>query len=360
MEEQHISLRYVGGSSDKVYHLHLVPSGSGWVVNFEYGRYGSTLQSGTKTKAGSVAYDAAKKIYDKILKEKTTEGYKPIGEKSAGQVASAPVEVAEWVPQLLNPVDEVQATALLYDPNWGMQEKFDGVNRIIGVTEKGEPFAVNKLGKPVPVPAALARDLQSLHMLVGRIVIAGEGMGETVQCHDLLWLNSDLRYEAFSVRYQKLDSIFESCCFDTLSLAPLFLGNDKKGAFQRLRKGNFEGVVFKRLSAPYTSGRPASGGDQLKFKFWAEPAAVIVSKINAKSSFGMEMLNDQGERVFVGNCTVPVNKDMPQVGDIVEVKYLYIVAEGGHLYQPFYLGPKDAGQISDCYTRQLKIKRRTP
>ena len=356
MEEQHISLRYVGGSSDKVYHLHLVQQGAGWLVNFEYGRYGSTLQSGTKTKAGPVAYADAKKIYDKILKEKTSEGYKPIGETSAGQVASAPVEVAEWVPQLLNPVEETEAKALLYDDDWGMQEKFDGVNRIIGVTEKGEPFAVNKLGKPVPVPAALAEDLKALYQLVGRVIIAGEGMGETIQCHDLLLMTVDLRNLPFVERYHDLEQLNETYHLSNLHIAPLFLGNDKKGAFQRLRKGNFEGVVFKRLSAPYTSGRPASGGDQLKFKFWAEPAAVIVSKINAKSSFGMEMLNDEGERVFVGNCTVPVNKDMPKVGDIVEIKYLYIVAEGGHLYQPFYLGPKDAGQVSDCYIRQLKIK----
>ncbi len=356
MNEENASLRYTGGNSDKLYFLHLIQQGSGWVVNFEYGRYGSTLQSGTKTKAGPVDYAAAKKIYDKIYREKTGEGYKPFGEKSA-VIASAPVDVAEWLPQLLNPIDEVQAAALLNDPNWGMQEKFDGVNRIVGTTEKGEPFAVNKLGKPVPVSATLADDLTDAHQRYGRIVVAGEGMGEMIRAHDLLWLGYDLRPSRFDDRYHQLQNLLENWLFAKIIIAPLFTSNqDKIREYTRLLKGNFEGVVFKRLNSTYTPGRPASGGDQLKFKFWAEPAAVIVCRINDKSSIGMEMLNENDERVFVGNCTIPVNHEMPQVGAIVEIKYLYINTPGGHLYQPIYLGPKDAGQLSDCYTKQLKIK----
>ena len=61
-----VSLYYQQGPSDKVYHAHLEAKGNGWIVNFAFGRRGSTLQTGTKT-SEPVAYDKAKTIYDKIV-----------------------------------------------------------------------------------------------------------------------------------------------------------------------------------------------------------------------------------------------------------------------------------------------------
>lgn len=62
------------GTSNKEYHLQLEESGSGYVVNFQYGRVGNALQSGTKT-ATPVTLPEAEKIYDKLLKEKLGKGY---------------------------------------------------------------------------------------------------------------------------------------------------------------------------------------------------------------------------------------------------------------------------------------------
>ena len=57
----------------------------------------------------------------------------------------------------------------------------------------------------------------------------------------------------------------------------------KRRAFEELKANNAEGVVFKRIWAPYSPGRPNSDGDQLKYKF-VETASVIVNAINAKRS----------------------------------------------------------------------------
>jgi len=46
---QSISLYYREGGSDKVYHVQLREVGGGYVVNFQYGRRRSTLQTGNKT-----------------------------------------------------------------------------------------------------------------------------------------------------------------------------------------------------------------------------------------------------------------------------------------------------------------------
>jgi bifunctional non-homologous end joining protein LigD len=45
------------------------------------------------------------------------------------------------------------------------------------------------------------------------------------------------------------------------------------------------------------------------------------------------------EEVSVGNVTIPVNFDIPRVGSVVEVRYLYAYP-GGSLYQPVYLGAR--------------------
>ncbi len=69
-----VSLYYREGSSDKVYQAAIEPAGNQFVVNFAYGRRGATLTTGTKT-SSPVDYDAAKKIYTKLVSEKKAKGY---------------------------------------------------------------------------------------------------------------------------------------------------------------------------------------------------------------------------------------------------------------------------------------------
>src|ERR1039457_3532182 len=71
-----ITLYYREGSSDKVYQASIEPVGELFVVNFAYGRRGSTLSSGTKN-SSPVDYDMAKRTYDKLVREKMAKGYTP-------------------------------------------------------------------------------------------------------------------------------------------------------------------------------------------------------------------------------------------------------------------------------------------
>lgn len=49
MQNESIALAFTEGSSDKVYHAQLEAKGEGYTVNFQYGRRGGTLASGSKT-----------------------------------------------------------------------------------------------------------------------------------------------------------------------------------------------------------------------------------------------------------------------------------------------------------------------
>jgi bifunctional non-homologous end joining protein LigD len=68
------SLYYREGSSDKVYQVELAPMGGLFLVNFAFGRRGSTLNTGTKTPA-PVDEAKAKEIFAKLVREKKAKGY---------------------------------------------------------------------------------------------------------------------------------------------------------------------------------------------------------------------------------------------------------------------------------------------
>lgn len=76
------------GTSDKVYEVDLCEAGEGeFVVNFRYGRRGTTLREGTKT-TFPVSRAEAEVVFDKLVESKTSKGYSA----SAPEVAVQPVQ----------------------------------------------------------------------------------------------------------------------------------------------------------------------------------------------------------------------------------------------------------------------------
>jgi len=70
-----ISLYLREGTSDKVYEVDLCEAGEGeFVVNFRYGRRGTTLREGTKT-TFPVTRAEAEAVYAKLVESKTSKGY---------------------------------------------------------------------------------------------------------------------------------------------------------------------------------------------------------------------------------------------------------------------------------------------
>ena len=114
-----ITLYFKQGLSDKVYQTAIEPKDGGYFVTFAYGRRGSTMTTGNKTPT-AVNYDAAKAIYDKLIKEKTSKGYTPGEDGTPYQHTNGPKQASGILPQLLNAVDEDEAKALVADPDWWM------------------------------------------------------------------------------------------------------------------------------------------------------------------------------------------------------------------------------------------------
>jgi bifunctional non-homologous end joining protein LigD len=133
-----------------------------------------------------------------------------------------------------------------------------------------------------------------------------------------------------------------------------FTTGQKLALLERLRQGKREGIVFKLLAAPYTPGRPNSGGSQLKHKFCATLSAVV-ARVNKQRSVELQLLGSDGWRTC-GNVTIPANHPVPQAGAVVEVKYLYAFKESDLLYQPVYLGVREDVAGPECLASQLKYK----
>ena len=345
------SLYYRQGSSDKEYHVRLESKGDGFVVNTAFGRRGSTLSTGTKTSA-PVYYDMALMIFEKLVNEKKAKGYTQGANGTPYQNTEQASQVSGLLPQLLNAIDEAEAARLVSDPRWAMQEKKDG-RRLLLRKEDGVIAGINKLGLTVGVPETVVRTAQDV---AGDYVMDGESIGDYLHAFDLLFLNGeDLRGQSYNRRYCALLNLLAGGLPKHIKAVTCWVDPMDKAAWLRdFKEAKAEGVVFKLLAAPYTVGRPNSGGSQLKHKFVATLSAVV-AKINAQRSVGLRLLNHEGWQA-IGNVTIPANHKVPAVGAVVETRYLHAYRDGS-LYQPVYLGERSDVRQEECVVSQLKFKR---
>ena len=348
---QSVSLFYREGSSDKVYHASIESKDSGFVVNFAYGRRGNALTTGTKT-SSPVDLPSAQKIFDKLVKEKTAKGYTvdSAGKPAIGSVAESNDSGIRC--QLLGPIEEDRALKLIADDDYIAQEKHDG-RRLLIQKKAGFLTGINKKGLTV----SLHPTLESLIDAEVDFVVDGEDMGDgVVIVFDVLEVDGrDLRGVLLKDRLIALRSLVEG--HGLALIESIYADNavEKRRLYERLLAEGKEGIVFKRKDAPYTPGRPSSGGSQLKYKFY-ETASFIVHSINGKRSVAIRLYGENGEFVEAGNVTIPPNHEVPNTGDVVEVRYLYAYKESGSVYQPVYLGKREDVDKDECSVTQLKYK----
>lgn len=364
------ALSFKEGSSDKVYYVTVEKlENDKCVVNFAFGRRGNTLQTGTKTNE-PVEWRVAEMIFDKLVEEKMKKGYKgaifsnltsirelgssfnPCVEseiKSSSKVIQVikTEEVAVSKCVLLNAIKEEQVHELMNNDDWMIQEKMDGVRYMLefeGIQPHPKFKGYNRKGKEVPVSQEIKDEFESFdEHLPPNCFLDGELIGKTFYVFDILSMDGDLREQSSGMRYNLLAKYINKY-FRKSKYIKLVGAYGTKEEKEKLFNDSIakEGVVFKRKSATYHVGRPASGGDYLKFKF-CEYCTCLVTSVSNKRSVGIGLMNGS-DVVEVGNVTIPVNYEIPTVGKYIEVKYLYAFP-GGSLIQPVYLGERDDVEV---------------
>ncbi len=343
-------LFYRDGGSDKVYHANINAVGDGFTVTFAFGRRGSAMTAGTKTTT-PVAWEKAQQIYDKLLAEKTAKGYTPDGTGALFALTDLEGRRSGLHPQLLNSIGEEAAEALLADPAWCLQEKFDG-RRIMVAVSGGVPAGSNRKGLCVPLTQEISDALAALPD--GEL--DGELLGDAYVVFDLLKSGeTDCRTHPYRERYDALRAAVLASPTPALVVAETAWDADgKRALYDRIAASGGEGVVFKKADGQYIAGRPASGGSQVKCKFYATCTCLVTAQ-NDQRSIRLHLLDDAGKPVNVGNVTIPPNKAIPAAGALVEIRYLYAY-KGGSLYQATYLTERDDIEAGDCVLGQLKYK----
>ncbi len=338
-------LEYREGSSDKVYRAAVEAQDGGLVVSFAYGRRGATLSTGTKT-ALPVTLEEAVKVYDQLVKSKTAKGYKPVagagGNPGTGMVAAgAAREDTGLRAQLLNPLDSIKAAErFLRNDWWCAQEKHDG-RRMLVRKSGGTITAANRRGQSCGCPLSVH---DALSAVPGDFVIDGECVGETYYAFDLLERGGiDFRRNPYMSRGPELCALLHDVDRSAVTVVDTAFGTqEKRDMLERLRDGGREGIVFKEICARWNAGHPASGGPALKLKFW-QTCSCVVGGVNAKRSVTLELGGKN-----IGNVTIPPSHDIPEPGQVVEIRYLYVTGKGGSLYQPVYLGVRDDVDPAEC------------
>ena len=270
MPTESITLYFCQGGSDKLYQAAIAEREGGYVVNFAFGRRGSTLQTGTKTTT-PVPFDAAKKIYTKLVQEKTAKGYTP----GANGTPYAGTENAQRstgiLPQLLNPINEAQVERLIADPTYWMQQKHDGKrvmlqgdNKIVGINRKGLtiglPESIEKSAAAIRTPC----------------ILDGEAVGDKYHAFDLISLNGvDQRTRPYCKRHEALFKLIDEGVGAIEWVETYCHEANKSHGFDQLKRASAEGVVFKRTDASYTPGRPAAA------RSWSSSSSPL-----ARSSWG--------------------------------------------------------------------------
>lgn len=347
------------GNANKQYTAWLEKSGGGFTVQFQYGPVGGWVQGGTKTPKPAPE-EKARKIYEKVLAEKRAKGYTSGDAPAFSQTDGA--KDTGIRPMLLTQATEDDLERFVTDNAWGAQEKLNGKRMMVKI-DAGKVTGINRRGLECPIPSELQDALKDM----GSFLLDGELVGTTYHMFDVLAagpnLSEDHRQYSIGKRCGVLDLIVISADNDLVKRVPLIEGTrDKRKLVSSLKEGCKEGVVFKKLDAPYVPGRIENLKKALavKVKFYAEGCFQVIRWNSGKSSIEVGAYDADENLVSVGNVTVPA-KYAKQIGDgdVVRVKYLYATS-ADQLYQP-RLDPDDAGHVTrddvdrkDCLIASLK------
>lgn len=329
------TLYFKSGTSDKVYYLGLEQADDGYVVLYANARRGAKLEPKRKTPA-PVTLKQAEQVFDSTMQEKLSKGYQP------GSNNVVPPEAQVEAVQLLEHAEPVEVSRLLVGA-WWMQQKHDG-KRMQLHKRRGVLAATNKRGVPCTWPEWLVPALAK----VQAVTLDGELVGDRYYAFDVLTLGgTDIRTCTYRERYDTLRRLGESFGSGVGVVLTATTLEQKETMLRELLLQRAEGVVFKDPMSKYTAGRQRTW---LKHKF-TKSLSAVVSKQNVKRSVALTL-----EDTFVGDVSVPVNHELPPVGAVVEIEYLYAFEATGKLFQPVYKGVRDDVLPAECKLSQRIFK----
>lgn len=229
--------------------------------------------------------------------------------------------------------DDALIARLIDDPAWVMQQKFDGTRSMIHLTDG---LVAQRNGKPLKhtaatqwVPSIISK-LERLGIMGINTVLDCELIIETGHIYVFDVVDPDNLSQPLSSRLDRLEDLHASAQ-GTSGIHVVdshYLPQRKQELIEACR--DKEGVVAKKLHAPYHSGIRTP--DVLKLKNTHTADLVVMSLSLSPLSAGLGLIHPNGDRVTISRASMIGKDPTIQVGDVVEVDYL--AWTGASLLQP--------------------------
>lgn len=350
-----IALFCTKDGSDKEYHIEMNAVAGGFTLKILNGKRGAAKEQ--KGEKPVMSFEDAHKEFDRLVKEKTSpkKGYTP----DQSGVGYATNEIAGSMsgnmPHLLVPITFERLQELVQDDNYGFEEKIDG-ERLMVDRQEDNVTTSNKLGVINQVSNAIVDNIKNLR--ITDILLDGENRDHQFHVFDLLRINGQCVKEIGTLdRWQILEK-HQSEFPANVKLVKLHVGTEQKAAFlqdalDKNRQSFIEGIVAKELNATYIAGKASPKlATHLKYKFVEDSSCVVVAVSKTKRSATIGLVDESNQIREVGNVGIPVNQNMPNVDDVIDVQYRHLYMQGDFC-EPVYLKPRTDVLKAECLLTQV-------
>lgn len=256
-----------------------------------------------------------------------------------------------------------RADALIDDDRWALEPKYDGVRVVVEVDTDGVRL-LNRGDKPLS--AASTNSHRPALEAAFTDVFRGEWTFDGELLDDGVMIVFDLPRAVapdgtvivstatpFRDRRDVLERVITTAGWDTpdsvVRVATHVRGADKRVLHDTILETGGEGVMLKDLDAPYESKRTKTAGFKVKFTSTVD-VIVMARDVDGKENAALGLVDD-GKVYEVGRCSM-IGKPATKIGDVVEVRYLYVGA-GGRLVQPRLVRVRGDKAPAECGIDQL-------
>lgn len=247
------------------------------------------------------------------------------------------------------------------DDMWWAQIKADGHRFLIEI-EDGKVTVLNRAGMPkvTGVSPVILRCFEPFDE--GHWIFDGELVGSRLLIFDLPVAGSLVGPKSdFQGRFHALQLLFSEWQPDPtrVELLPCAKTPDEKLALAKSAQAEQrEGIMLRHRALMYAPGRRSSM--LLKVKFVKE-ADCIIHEIGSDGHDNVSLTLLDPERKYsgtgivnVGNASAIGKKPKPQVGDVWEVRFLYVVDRAKpRLYQPRLMRKRTDKALHECLVDQI-------
>ena len=256
------------------------------------------------------------------------------------------------------------------DDSYVFEQKLDGTRGLAVVTERGVWWP-GRGGRGALAHTAATQHLPKINPILREML--GDREGEIIFDGEILTDTGEFRIfdlpsmivegyvmvrptDSLAVRRSALDvgpAQFESGGPVRL-VRQARTEQDKLGLYLDVFNGGGEGVMIKHLGGRYLPGKRSSDMFKAKFVKTADVVVTHVDRPDARhGSARLGVFAPSGQLVEVGGCSL-IGKPAVEIGDVVEVKYLYMT-DAAQLYQARMVRTRPDKHESECTFGQFRV-----